>query len=504
MTGRAGEQSSSEQVTELTMLFQLTDALQRAGSMGDIYHAALEAILIALRCNRASILLFDKAGVMRFVAWRGLSDSYRQAVDGHSPWKVGERNPDPIFVSDIDDADEPEALKTTIRAEGIRALGFVPLISNGAVIGKFMTYHKTPRVFSKDDRDLALTIARQLGFTIERYRSEEARRTAEERLLRGQARLRQILDSAKEYAIITLDDHGAIASWNNGAERLLGYEESEALGRSGDIFFSPEDIVADVPDLEMKAAREQGRATNERWHMRKNGSRFWGSGVMLPIDDGGQDRYLKIFRDRTEERQAEQRQKLLIGELNHRVKNTLATVQSLAEQTLRSSETPGAFATAFRSRIHALADAHDLLTREAWEGVDMKDIAHAVLYTWIEDGRAFISGPSIRIGPKQALALSMALNELLTNATKHGALSVPNGYVEVSWKCERHCQIEWVENGGPPVSPPKREGFGLRVLNRALAADLGRPVKLVFGPAGVTCSIHVEIAEARANPEFEI
>ena len=171
----------------------------------------------------------------------------------------------------------------------------------------------------------------------------------------------------------------------------------------------------------MRTAREEGRATNERWHMRKDGTRFWGSGVMLPVEYGGPDRYVKIFRDRTDERRSERRQKLLIGELNHRVKNMLATVQSLSEQTLKSADTPEAFASAFNSRLVALANAHDLLTRQSWESVGMVEIARAVLHGWIEDGRAAISGPDVRVGPKQALALSMAFHELLTNAIKYGA-----------------------------------------------------------------------------------
>jgi PAS domain S-box-containing protein len=483
------EDSEIKRVSDLAILFRFTDALYRADSLADIYDATFEAIFSALKCRRASILRFDNAGVMRFVAWRGLSQAYRDAVDGHSPWKSGDTDAAPIFVNDIDSSGEDAGLIATIKAEDIRALAFIPLMSNNAVIGKFMTYDEAPHVFTQDEADLAVAISRQLGFAIDRHRAEEARRLAEAGLHRNEERLRQILDSAKEYAIITLDDVGRIASWNSGAERLLGYTKAEALGRSGDIFFTPEDRAAEAPEQEMRMAREEGRATNERWHMRKDGSRFWGSGVMLPVVDGGQDAYLKIFRNRTEEREADQRQKLLIGELNHRVKNTLATVQSIAGQTLKTAETPKAFATAFNNRILALASAHDLLTREVWEGAYIKDIATAVLRSWMEEGRVSISGPDARVTPKQALALSMAVNELMTNAIKHGALSVPDGRVTLTWACDKRCEVQWVESGGPPVSPPQREGFGLRVLNRALAAELGKPVKLEFERSGLRCSI---------------
>lgn len=487
------DSSPIRKADELAALFQFTDALYSANSAADVYDATFDAIRSALRCDRASILLFDRWGTMRFVAWRGLSEGYREAVDGHSPWKPGDRDAAPIFVDDIDVSDEPQALKETIKAEGIRALAFIPLTSNGVVIGKFMTYREAPHVFTEEEAVLSLTIARQLGFCIERKRAEEAHQRAEEGLHRSNERLRAILDSANEYAIITLDGKGHIATWNSGAERLLGYSEAEILGRPGAIFFSPDDRAADVPEQEMRTARTEGRAANERWHYRKDGSRFWGSGVMLPVEEGGgPDRYLKIFKDRTEERKAERRQQLLIGELNHRVKNTLATVQSLADQTLKSADSPKAFADAFNSRLLALAKAHDLLTREAWQAVQLNDIAHAVLGAWVEDGRASFEGPEIRLSPKQALALSMAFNELLTNAIKHGALYGPDGRVVLSWACSSQCVVRWEERGGPPASPPVRHGFGLRVLNRALAYELGYPVDLRFEPAGVTCVIRMD------------
>jgi PAS domain S-box-containing protein len=183
-------------VDELEALYQLTDELYRAQSPADVYEAALNAINSALQCSRASILLFDTAGVMRFVAWRGLSSDYRRAVDGHSPWKPGDRDPQPIFVENIDDADEPEDLKTKVNREGISALGFIPIVARGLVIGKFMTYHDQPHAFSDHEVELAVTIARQLGFSLERMRAEEAREAAEEALRESEERFRLMTEQA--------------------------------------------------------------------------------------------------------------------------------------------------------------------------------------------------------------------------------------------------------------------------------------------------------------------
>ena len=131
------------------VLHQFTDRLYRADSRQAVYDAALDAIDGALGCERAAILLFDESGVMRFVAWRGLSDGYRRAVDGHSPWTRDTKDPQPICIEDIGRAELPDPLKATVKAEGIGALAFIPLMAKGELIGKFMTYYDAPRLFSE-------------------------------------------------------------------------------------------------------------------------------------------------------------------------------------------------------------------------------------------------------------------------------------------------------------------------------------------------------------------
>jgi len=176
-----GEKALADRMRRQRALYQLADQLHRAKSMEDIYAAGLDAILGALHCPRASILLFDESGVIRFVSWRGLSDNYRKATDGHSPWTLSDENPGVICMEDIQKADLPESLRSTIRGEGIGALAFIPLIAGGQLIGKFMSYFNEPHCFTEDEVELILTIARQLAFAIARSRSDEALRQSEER-----------------------------------------------------------------------------------------------------------------------------------------------------------------------------------------------------------------------------------------------------------------------------------------------------------------------------------
>lgn len=173
-------------------LYRFTDRLFRARSRGDACDAALDAISEALGCERASILLFDDSDSMRFIAWRGLSDGYRRAVDGHSPWTKDTKEPQPIWIENIDSADLDDALKATIKAEGIRALAFVPLFAKGGLIGKFMTYCDAPRAFTDAEIGLAVTIARQLGFSLERMQAGEALLEAQGQLVSELAATQQL------------------------------------------------------------------------------------------------------------------------------------------------------------------------------------------------------------------------------------------------------------------------------------------------------------------------
>ncbi|MFO1091348.1 MAG: HWE histidine kinase domain-containing protein [Hyphomicrobiales bacterium] len=183
------QEALGNRIDELGVLYAFTDRLYRAETSSEIYEAALDAITGALRCERASILAFDEFGVMRFVAARGLSMDYCKAVEGHSPWRLGEREPQPIFVRDIAETTESAEIKATISGEGICSLAFIPLMANGGVIGKFMAYHCQPHEFGPHERNIAITIARQLGFSMARMSVEAARLRAEALLRESEQRL---------------------------------------------------------------------------------------------------------------------------------------------------------------------------------------------------------------------------------------------------------------------------------------------------------------------------
>ncbi len=203
--------------------------------------------------------------------------------------------------------------------------------------------------------------------------------------------------------------------------------------------------------------------------------------------------------DVTPSRAARETQQVLIDELNHRVRNTLAIVQSLARQSFRD-RLEGDGSELFESRLQALAIAHDMLTRSTWTAVGLEDIVREVLAPWCGDGRRYsIRGEHVDVAPKAAVTLSVAIHELCNNAVRHGALSTPAGSVDISWRRgspgEGTLLIEWREQGGPQVARhPEDSGFGTRMLKRALAAELGGEVELTYRPTGLVCTITASLA----------
>jgi PAS domain S-box-containing protein len=360
---RRVEAALAKRADEQTALYQFTDRLFRVTSRDDVYEAALDAIIRALGCDRASILIFDDTGVMRFVAWRGLSDGYRKAVEGHSPWTRDTKNPQPIAIDDIDAAGLDAPLKATVKAEGVGALAFIPLTTSGQLVGKFMAYYPAPHVFTETDINIAVTIARQLGFGLERLGAEEQRR------------------------------------------------------------------------------------------------------------------------------KAEQTKELLLGESKHRIKNTLATVQAIASQTLRHGRAGGL--DSFIARLHALGEAHELLTTENWDRAPLREVVERAIKPFRSgQDRFVIVGPAVMVPAQTSLTLTLCLHELATNAVKYGALSNGRGRVHVAWEPvangeRRNVRIFWHETGGPRVKVPKRKGFGSLLIESSGDGDS----RVDFTPHGVRCSM---------------
>lgn len=481
---KRAEAAAARRADQQAALYRFTDRLYRSERIDDIYEAALDAILSALDCSRASILLFDANDVMSFVASRGLSDAYCAAVNGHSPWKRGDADPAPITIADVAAADDLDALKPVILGEGIGSLAFIPLIENGQVMGKFMAYHDEAHDFSEEEIDLAVNIARQLGFAVERSRARE--------------RSRLMFEHAGVGMVLVYDRH-RIAQANSAYVEITGRSQAEMAGASCLDYTYPDDVPANVAAIET-LERSGGPVSFEKRVVRPDGSIVWTRVTISNVSNG---QVLAVVEDVTARHAAENQRTLLINELNHRVKNTLATVQSLAAQTLRSTERSADARVLFEARLAALSRAHNLLTRQNWEGASLAEVVGLAITPFrMNNERFVVSGPSVRLSPKQAVALAIAINELATNAVKYGALSNADGRVNIEWvlvdvEGRPGFELKWAETGGPPVATPSRTGFGMRLLRRNLSDDLGGETAVDFDAGGVLVKMSSPIASAK-------
>jgi PAS domain S-box-containing protein len=339
----------------------------------------------------------------------------------------------------------------------------------------------------------------------EEARDRAERRAAEEALRMSEQRLRVTYDNAfAGFAELDLD--GRVINANARLAEILGYSHAEVLTMSLLSVTDPRDADADAACFRRMAAGEIDSYQLEKRVTRKDGRQLWVALAASLVRDADQRPLysMRVIVDITQLKAAEDQRKLLLGELNHRVKNTLAIVQSIAAQTQRSAPSPARFVEAFDARLLALSQAHNLLTRESWQGADLDDLLRETLrpHGVGEVGtRIALSGPAVRVGPAAAVAIGMAFHELATNAVKYGALSAESGRVDVVWRVEPAADggpdrlvVEWRESGGPPVVPPTRRGFGSRMIERGLTGQLECAVELTFPPDGVRCRVAVPLS----------
>jgi two-component system, chemotaxis family, CheB/CheR fusion protein len=320
------------------------------------------------------------------------------------------------------------------------------------------------------------------------------RRQAEEALRKSEARLRQEmrLVELSRSPIFVWDFDDGIIQWNRGSEELYGFLRQEVIGRRKETVLQTS-VPGSTFDNLRQHLLEHGAWSGELLHRTKDGQTLTVESHIELLPMGGRRLVLESTRDVTDQRRWEQRRQLLLGELSHRVSNTLAVVQSLARHTLRTTNSGEQFIDLFEGRLQSLASAHALLIEARWEGTEIEALARAQLSAHFNDDtqRLRLQGDPVTIPSDLATPLGLILHELATNAAKYGALSVETGQVLLSWTVEtttddRLFRLTWQETDGPPVVPPKRTGFGGTLIERSLP---GATVRREFAREGVTCTI---------------
>lgn len=329
----------------------------------------------------------------------------------------------------------------------------------------------------------------------ERRHAEEAAKESAQRL---DQEMRLVELSRSPIFVWDFDD--GIKQWNRGSEELYGYSREEVVGKPKEKL-----LMTTVPGSSFKQLRqtliETGRWSGELHHTAKSGQVLTVESQieLMTLDD--RRLVLESTRDITDRKRWERRRQLLLNELSHRVKNTLAVVQSLARQTLRTTDSSEDFVERFEGRLAALANAHKLLVESDWSGAELGALAFTQLdaYAGSDRHRLQIKGAPVTLPPDIATPFGLVLHELATNAAKYGAFSTEGGQVELSWtggNNGRQLTVVWKERGGPPVKPPETQGFGGVLIEKSLPEAT---VHRDFEPDGVVCTIVIELPEAGQN-----
>jgi PAS domain S-box-containing protein len=332
-------------------------------------------------------------------------------------------------------------------------------------------------------------LARQAADLIERARTEAALRESEQ-----QSRWLAAIVESSDDSIVSIDLDGTITSWNRGAERIFGYFAEEVIGKPITILIPPDRHDEEQRILERIRCGERVEHY-ETVRQCKHGRLIDISLTVSPVRNF-HDKVIgasKIARDITERKRSEAQIAVLAREAEHRAKNVLATVQATVH--LSRSDTPDGLKRVIEGRIQALANVHRLFVESRWTGADLRSLITQELSPYSREGhgQARIEGPQLTVEPDAAQAIAVTLHELATNAAKYGALSVPDGYVQVEWSraADGRIVLRWTEANGPAVTPPTHQGFGTRVMEKMITHHLRGRIRFAWRAQGLSCEITI-------------
>ena len=445
---------------------------------------------LLLRAPRAAIVLVD-AERLWHKARIGVPAGQYPRAGSMADHMV--RSGETVFIDDLSTDPRFEHMRPALNQVDVRFYAGAPLIApGGEVVGVLSVGDTEPHPPHAEAERMALEDLASL--TIEMLVHDADVIESQRRARLDHQRVELALDAAGlgEFEWDMSEDRVFVS---DRMRALIGVSRTSAPAEGGDVsfrFVHPDDVDGLRKAVDTGLRTEGRYAVQYRMIRPDDGRLRWmqGAGVLAHDEQGQPLRLIGVIRDITESRDEEEHREVLLAELDHRVKNVLAAVQSLAAQSARKTTSTEGFLAAFAGRLKAMASAHELLTATRWRGASLAHIAAAEL-GGLAPGQARWEGPEIALKPRAANAASLALHELATNAVKYGALSRESGRIEVQWSrtADGGFVIEWSEAGGPPVRSPERRGFGSTLLEQVTGRELGGAVEIEYRADGLRARI---------------
>jgi len=488
-------------------LQEISTLLIQEGNLDTLYERVLDAAISLMSADMGGMQKYDpERDQLRLFASRGFRP------ESVASWEQVNRNSATscgmalsvacrVTVPDIEYSDfmAGSADLDVSRRAGIRAMHSTPLVSrSGRLLGMISTHWRKPHYPAEHELRALDVLARQAADLIERFQVETALRESEQRL----RWLASIVESTHD-PIVSTDIKRIITTWNKAAELLFGYASEEVIGQPIAILIPP-DRHGEEHTIFQRITHEERLENYETVRKRKDGSSVDVSLTISPVKDaeGKIAGASAIFRDITGRKRAEEREKMLMAELDHRAKNVLARVDMVVVSSRNASNSVDEFTRSLKGRIQSMAAAHALLSQKGWNGVGLEALVRNQLAPYAAAGNIAIRGTDVMLTPAAVQAMGMVLHELVTNAAKYGGLSVPTGRVTVSWDIKPNGNVaanlvlEWREVGGPPPSAKTQSGYGTRLIRDLVPHELGGTVDLEFAAEGVSCRIGFPFAQA--------